>query len=498
MAGGQTEKCPICEGNLAAGSDVCPRCGTDASVFRSRKEGTKPDPVVKPGSLDDILASVLDEPSDKSVTKAPPESSLDDLDLDLPEAPPTRPKLELNILEEEVLGKEDVGKEESGPVTFECPGCGADVDETASRCPSCGALFAEGDSFPCPVCGSHVPVDATQCPECSVRFEEGLEAAERPSLSLQKAREAYARDEPLAATELQPVSPTLRPGAPDGPTGEAGPVVKAVLGIYSRKRGENPLLVGDVPNLQGSLREQVAAIKSLVSVAHRLRVPIENTQMAIASATKKARARDLSGAVKLAWSARLSLEQSVALQTAHRLEVLEQDLQSRRARGEGFPVAEALVKDGIKELKGGRVVVAFEKLQLAREDMTSKASGQSEAGYAIQAAEEFLDEASELNIDVTRFREYTQRGREALRIGDWETASQLAAGVEDRVTGSLRQGIAEEMKKARQVLMELKMRGHDVTKPINTLKQASACTKEGAYAQAMKYLSLFKRQVGSY
>ncbi len=483
MVRGQTRKCPICEGDLGPDSEVCPRCGANASLLQTGDGGEDESTPMSPGSLDDILASVLDEPTVKQSTKTTKELSLEDLDLEPPDEPPTRPKLELDILKEDILGKE-----EPKSITFECPECGTEVNEAASLCPSCGALFAEGGSFECPVCGSNVSVEASRCPRCGVRFEEETSATAETTM-LERAREVYTGEEELPTADLEPVHQTGRVGD------EAGPLVARVMARYSERKESSPLLAGDISNLHASLRDQVEAIRSLVSVANRLHVPVENTKNVIADATKKARAQDLSGAVKLAWSARLSLEQSLALQIAQGLEMLERDLHSRREEGRTFPVAEALVRDAMKEVQDGKVEDSFEKLQMARDDVSSKASGQSEAHYAIQAAEQFIAEIAEMNVDVSGFREVLAQGKAALRAGDWETASQLAASVQERANKGLQQGIADEMQRARQTVMELKVRGQDISGPINLLKQASACTKEEQYAEAMNYLRLFKKQV---
>lgn len=493
MAGGQTQKCPVCEGDLSPGSDVCPRCGTDVSTF-NLKDGAGGSGGATAGSLDDILASVLDEPVGKPPAKAPEESSLDDLDLDLPDEPPSHPKLELDILEEDILGKEapksPKAPRSSEDLTFECPGCGAQVEENATRCPSCGALFAEGESFTCPVCNASVSLDAASCPECGVQFEDDAHPRREPS-AVAAGAGAFGREERIPTEGFEPPAPAAPPAPPAG----AGAAVRGVMEYYGRRREESPFLVGDVRNLQGALQEQVGAIKNLVNMANRLRLPVDNTQRAIADATKKARSRDLRGAVKLAWDARMVLEQSLALQVAQRLEAMGEELKARRAKEEGFPVAEALVRDGVREVQQGRLNVAFEKLQMAKEDISAGASGQSEAHYALQDAEQFIEDVAELQVDVSEYRSLLAQGREALRVGDWETASQMATGVQRKARDGLQRGIAEEMRRARQVVMELKVRGRDVSGLIPLLKQASASAKERGFSEALRYLQLFKQQV---
>jgi predicted RNA-binding Zn-ribbon protein involved in translation (DUF1610 family) len=440
------------------------------------KGGEDLEAIKNSNSLDDLLASVLDDwkPSSAKRTK---EEDLDDLDLDLPEEPPDRPKLELDILEEDLLGREDVKA-----ITFECPGCGAEVDENASRCPSCGALFAEGETFECPVCGSNVSIDSSKCPQCGVRFVDETTGAS---------------DSGPAQDRMAEVPSGLERVTEATPPRESGELIKAVMARYHDIGRENPLLVGHTDNLQASLQEQVRALKPLVSLAKRLRVAVRDTQRKIAEATKKAKAKDFEEAVKLAWGARVSLEQSLALQLAQRLELMKGDLEAQKARGRVYPVADALLEEAEKEVREGRVEGAFEKMHAAKEDMASKSSGHSDARYALQAAEELIDDVANMGVVVEGFKEVLAQGKEALRRGDWETAAQMAATVQERATEAIRTGLTNEMKRAKQVVMEMKMQGREVKGPIELLKQASASMREQSYGDALKYLKMFKARVRS-
>jgi predicted RNA-binding Zn-ribbon protein involved in translation (DUF1610 family) len=480
VASDDTRKCPLCGAQLKPGSDICPNCETDTSLFSLDAPSKDLEAIKNSSSLDDLLASVLDDWKPKGKREPPKKEDLEDLDLDLPDEPPDKPKLELDILEEDILGKE-----EPKAITFECPECRAEVDENASRCPSCGALFAEGETFECPVCGSNVAIDAESCSQCGVRFvdettaevdHQGLETPEKAPPGLERIPE----------------------GAETAKPSESGELIKAVMDRYREMERGNPLLVGDRDNLQASLQEQVRALRSLVSLAKNLKVPVKDTQRKIAEATRRAKARDPEGAVKLAWGARVALEQSVALQIAQRLELVGEELRAQREKGSAFPVAEALLEEGKKEVQEGDVHSAFEKLQLAKEDMASKSTGHSEARYALQAAEELVEDVAKLGVRVDTFKELLAQGREALKRGDWETASQMAATAQEKATEAIRGGLAEEMKRAKQVVMELKMQGRDVRGPIQLLKQASASMKERSYGDALKYLKMFKTRIRSF
>ncbi|MFQ5837933.1 MAG: zinc ribbon domain-containing protein [Thermoplasmata archaeon] len=491
MARTDTRKCPLCGALLQADSTMCPNCETDTSLF-DLEGGSENLAVIKSSkSLDDLLASVLDDWQPKSPKKSVKDESLDDLNLNLPEEPPDKPKLELDILEEDILGKE-----EPKAMTFECPGCGAEVDEKATKCPSCGALFAEGETFECPVCGSGVSIDSSSCPHCGVRFVDETSSQEATGMAQAELEGADGLDSIDVSKGLERLPQRRGSRVPrQEASSETGEVVGAVMARYRNIRQENPLLAGGSGNLQTSLQEQVQNLKPLVSLARRLRIPVNDTQRVIAQATKRAKARDLGGAVKLAWGARIALEQSVALQVAQRLDLLRKNLEAHKAKGNPFPVAETLVEEAIKEVTEGGLDSAFEKLRLAKEDVASRSSGHSEARYALQAAEALVKDVSHLGVRVEGFKDILSRGKKALKIGDWETASQLAITAQEKAMEAIRGGLAAEMKRAKQMVMELKMQGGDVKAPIELLKQASASIKEKSYGDALKYLKMFKARI---
>ena len=52
----------------------------------------------------------------------------------------------------------------------------------------------------------------------------------------------------------------------------------------------------------------------------------------------------------------------------------------------------------------------------------------------------------------------------------------------------------DEMKRARNKLLDLKMRGGDLTRPIGLLKQASIHLKREEYADGMRFVRQFRRE----
>lgn len=503
MAEEGPQRCVLCNAQLRPDDDVCPNCGTDTSLFDLDTDLEDLGSLKDTRSLDELLASVLNDPaspSPSSPTAAQAETTgtegLEDLDLDLdlPDEPVARPRLDLDILEEPTAKPQPVDEPAAGAeetarppakddaLTYQCPECGASVDSEAVMCYSCGALFASEGSFACPECQTAVPVDAPSCPSCGVYFVEDDAPSEAP---------ASGSLRPTPPPQMQPR--TSLASAEMAPSGE---LVRRIMAKYRRREQEQRGALEGVTDLQTALHSNVSDLRTLVALARSLRVPTESVQRKVAEATKRARSKDLAGAVRLAHGARLAMEQSVAIQLAKRLEMVEADLRDQRTRGNAYPVAEELIQEAVSHLESGQVELASEKLARAKEDLSSSMGGQTDARYALQSAQEIVQDMAPLGFQTTGLQDDIVRGQQALRQGNYEMAVQIAGTVQQRATESLQAGLAGEMKRAKEVVMNLKMQGRDVARPIALLKQASASIKERNYEEAMQYLRALRQEVG--
>ncbi|MEE9593030.1 MAG: zinc ribbon domain-containing protein, partial [Thermoplasmata archaeon] len=480
---GDSRKCGLCGAELETGSDVCPNCGADLSLLDlDDSEGL--DAIRQSTSLDDLLAMVLDEPSTATPPKEESGKSLEDLDLDLeiPDEPVEKPTLDLDVLEEDLPSSETAeagtavepepspevevptkredgvrvatptgatalkadlaveppreGLVEDEGLTYECPECGAKVAENAPMCFSCGALFSE-EAHVCPECGAEVASASTQCPQCGVQFaQEGEAMPETPTIASQTP-------EPLPLPE-----PEIR-HAPGG----SGDLVRTILDRYENLERQPFSPSQDPRELQRSLKEYVIYLRSLLILAKAVHVPTDSIQLKVSDATRRARAQDLDGAVRMAHSAKLALEQSLSLQVAKRIEMLQADLANNRSRGMAYPVAEDLVQRAVTDVDAGRVQSAFERLDRAKEDMAASSGGQNDARHALQTAKEMVEEIVPLGLAADELQTSLAQGEQALRQGNWEAAAQMASSVQERATETLQDGLSGEMKRMREQVM---------------------------------------------
>ena len=80
---------------------------------------------------------------------------------------------------------------------------------------------------------------------------------------------------------------------------------------------------------------------------------------------------------------------------------------------------------------------------------------------------------------------------------NYDQAAGLAVQARQALLKTLPEVLQKEMKRARNALLDMKVRGGDLTKPVGLLKQASIHLKREEYADAARFVRLFRDEVHS-
>jgi len=367
------------------------------------------------------------------------------------------------------------------PAAFECPVCGTAVATDARTCPSCGAEFAEEvtEEFECPACGAAVEASAEVCPSCGVTFatEEELEAG--PKSRTVAAGKPAARAPAPAEVRESGLRQRL----------ERAKAVRAAT-PPSASPADRRALYKELPRL-------VHEVKPMLLTARTVGVDIEEPKRLINDAIAAGKRREIDRAVALVSQSKVSLERSFAGQIAARVESLIGDLEKAKTGGSEVAPVEGLLEESVASLESGDFVSSSDRVNVAREEFEKIAGGYHRGKEALRGAEGLVEDCRVFNLDVREAEKYIRQGREALGRREYDSASQLA----DRATGAIMKVLPDflndEMKRARNKLLELKMRGGDLTRPIGILKQASIHLKREEYPDAMRFVRMFRREVES-
>jgi hypothetical protein len=249
--------------------------------------------------------------------------------------------------------------------------------------------------------------------------------------------------------------------------------------------------------LYKELPRLVNEVKPMLLTARRVGVDIEEPKRLINDAIAAGKRREIDRAVTLVSQAKVSLERSFSSQIAARVESLIGDLEKAKTGGSEVAPVEGLLEESVASLESGDFVTSSDRVNAAREEFEKIAGGYHRGKEALRGAEGLVEDCRVFNLDVRDAEKFIRQGREALGRREYDSASQLA----DRATGAIMKVLPDflndEMKRARNKLLDLKMRGGDLTRPIGILKQASIHLKRGEYADAMRFVRMFRRETES-
>jgi RNA polymerase subunit RPABC4/transcription elongation factor Spt4 len=461
----ETKVCPVCDSTIDADARTCPSCLTDLSLFDVGGEVSEEAVdfhTTEGKSIDEILASIMEGRADqpeifetlKSVGTSPPKS--DDVVVETKPPEPAEPGGETPEAEEQFL----------------CPVCDTVVRPEDTVCPGCGAEFSEGEAteYECPVCKAIVPADASHCPNCGVHFAPGAG----------EARETG-------------------PGAPEaeaaGPITIRGTLRSRIDSLREERASAHPELpTGDVKLMARELPRLVSDVKPLLVTAKRIGLDIEAGKRLINEAVQAGKKRDIDRAVRLIAEARQSLDVSFLKFIGGRLEAFVAEV--NRAQGGAASSVDAQLEEAFANLRTGNYDAAWDTLQTALQGFMSQAKEYHEARGMLDGDSKLLVEVRGLGMDVQEVERLSKESREALDRRDADGASHIAKQAHERLLKDVPVFVDGQMKKARDILLDIKVRGGDVSKPVGMLKEAKAHAEKDEWDESLRFLREFFKEVG--
>lgn len=476
---GETKVCPVCDSVIDADARKCSECNTDLSLFDVAGDTDSGTHSADGKSIDDILESIV---GGKDVRP--------DIFEDIKTIATNGSTAEDDILA-------DTGVEAG--VEFECPDCGTRVAGNAKVCPGCGAEFAEEavEQFECPLCNAIVAATATACPNCGVAFAEEEPVAPPPTRRAPTPATGRAGSRPSSQSgavldELQLEGPAPTPKT-RGPS-----QVDRLRSLVESRRNPPPEPALDKASLYRELPRLVNDVKPLLLTAKKVGVEIASEKDLISEAIAYGKKRDVERAVSLIRKARYQLENAFTSQIAKRVESVL--LEAERARSAGGDVAAILRMCGeaIAGLESRDYSAAGDKVKAAKEEFEARSGGFSKARQELGLVKDLVADAKKLGLNLREVDSFVSRGDAAMNAKSYEQAAGYAVQARQALLKALPDMLSKEMKKARNALLDMKVKGGDLTKSVGLLKQASIHMKREEYADAVKFVRMFQDEVGKF
>ena len=419
---------------------------------------------------------------------------------------------------------------------FECPQCGALVETTASSCSKCGVLFAEegADVFQCPACNTLVSVDATSCPGCGAVFIEP-EDAEAAAASEPTPAPKLAAETPVAKA-APPPKPKPAPAAPkqeedkkgffgmfkkakkeeppapkpSKPSKPAEPVKSAVREVTitappPKKPAESRPVEARMTRPEPSppvgkdkgkeLARMVAEMKPLLALAREREVEIGESKGLIDEAAVAGRERQLDKAIDLVQKSKAVLLSKVDEQLGDDLTKLSEEVKIAHGFGGDIARATTYLQEVERARSAGDAEAAYVYVDKVRSELLPITGRYNESKMKYTAMKELIANAEVFIVDTKEARSLMVEASRALDARDFDKLDMQIRAVQDRLYKAIPPRMNDELRKARDDLLEAKMKNVNITPLITILKSATNLMKAGDYAQALKEMREFKEMV---
>lgn len=461
--------------------------------------------------------------------------------------PERTPEPESTVEPEPVRQPEPVAEEPAAVEYFECPQCGAHVETTANSCPNCGVLFAEegADMFQCPACNTLVSVDAKSCPGCGAMF---VEPEQEPAAEPEPVRVPIPA-RPEVAPPIKEAAPPPKPEKHE-PVEEKPSAVKGLLGKLKFGKKEKPVEVAPEPKLEPKtepkqaprpvepvateriaapqakpvpvmrevkqaqprpaeppapsapspvvkdkgkeLARMVAEMKPLLALARERDVDIGESKDLIDEAAIAGRERQLDKAIELVQKSKSVLMGRIDAHLGQTISRLNDDMKVARDFGGDISRAATFMQELAKARSARDIEAAFVYVDKVEKELVPITGRYNEARKKIAQSKQFIADCEVFLVDTKDARRMLVEANKAFDAKDFDKLDVHLKSVNESLFKAIPARMNEEMAKAREDLLEAKMKGVNITPMLTVLKSATNLMKSGDYSQAIREMREFK------
>ena len=442
---------------------------------------------------------------------------------------------------------------DEGADMFQCPACNTLVDVNAKSCPGCGAIFVESEEeaaqepqpvapvmpSPTPMAQAKVELEkpvsevviepdeesseeaAMEEPESKgllgglfgkkkrkKREPEEAEAGERklefPSI-LRRTRpeveepetvdEEEASVEPVAeeVTEQEPevvVAPAREP-EPE-PTVEERPTPAPTPAAPSAK----PMPTPPKDKTKGKeLARLTAEIQPLMRLAIEKGIDVSKSRKLVDEGAMSVRARQMDSALESVRKARETLMECMTSGIEEMATDLKAEVKVAKTLGGEVSRANTYLNELEKARKSGDFEAVYVYADKMRNELLPITGRYNESKQKISGLRNLVADAEIVNVNTKDARTLLTEAARAFETNDFDKVDLAVKSARDKLFRDIEPRMEEEIRRARDLLVDLKERGQNITPMITVLKSARTLMKSKDYQQALKELRDFKEQV---
>ncbi len=431
--------------------------------------------------------------------------------------------------------------------TFECPSCQAQIPVSATVCPKCGVMFAEEgtEMFQCPACNTLVSVDAKACPGCGAVFVESEDQAaaisapeapaptKAPSLpeeeeilpEVEEAKEPEPapkakepekkksgwfkwgkKDEPKPEPKVEKIAPS--PATPRKPTEavrEVRPVEKPTTIRQATPEPVRPAPAPVKPTPRPSfgtsvlpsqdkgeqLARMVAEWKPLFALASEKEIDPGESKQLIDEAIVAGRERQVDKAIELVKQSKSILVGRIDSHLSQVIGGLNEEIKVARDFGGDISRCTTYMQEVTRARSSGDIEAAYVYAEKIKKELLPITGRYNESKVKIADIKKLIQDCEAFIVDTKEARRLVVEASKAFEMKDFDKVDGLVRSANDNLFKAIPARLTEEMKTARERLIDAKAKNVNITPMLTVLKSTMSLLKAGEYAQAVKEMRDF-------
>ena len=519
--------CPICDSPIEKGAKKCSFCGTDLTIFGSESEEAlnQEERMVKESYETAPRSPPPAQPAPAPAPVPVAESAEEVATFQCPncsgmvkESDNVCPHCGAMFVEDETA-------------QFECPACSTLVDASAMKCPGCGALFVEdtravpeaAQPAPVPLAPPIAPTTAaapapqpaveTKAPATAVGKDEDLERIldvtkrikesrdaeasskaspdkkiKRPGLFRIGGRKEVAVEKPAPMPAARPQEPAIAPKQPaqtPAPSAPA-PVVPAVKREFPTD-----------PREQGKdLARLVAEVRALLGTATERDIFIDEAKDLLDRAITAGRERQFLQALEVITDAKEKLQTRLKDYVSATFTSMQEEIDIAKRLGGDPSRADMFLNEASRASQTPDYQAALVFIDKAKSELSPITGRYNETKNALRKFERLVKDARVVGIDTEPLKVVLENAKSAFSALDFPKTEEMVKKSTDEVIAQIPDRMSKEIEKAKQMLVEAKMKSDvGVTPQITILKSAIKDMKEENYLEALSEMKKFKKEM---
>lgn len=392
---------------------------------------------------------------------------------------------------------------------FQCPNCNTLVSVDAKSCPGCGALFVEpGEEEAAPqpepeLKAMEPPVTRPEPPKAAAKLVEiETEEAEAEEAETEKKkgfgwfkRRKKAEEEKPSVKTSSPEPRIEAPKKPPSPPQKPKEEIKPIVVPRQEAVREAPAPTPEPRDKGKEVARMFAEIKPLLLLAMEKDVDVAESRRLIDEASAAGRDRQLDKALELVQKSRSLLMEKVNESLSQLLVTLANDIKVAEELGGDVSRPSTYILEIERAKDAGDIEAAYVYADKVQKELLPIIGRYNESKKKLEKLKEFIADCEMFIVDTKEARSFFVEASKAFETRDFDKVDLQVRAANESLSKAIPPRMNEEMKKAKDLLLEAKMRNANITPMITVLKSATNLMKAGDYSQALKEMREFREMV---